>query len=156
MLSWKPESTSSANAEKELKRMYEKECIICGSKFTAANPNYKLCSAECRRVNHKLYLREYNEDPEHAERIRTLRRNREAEKRARNPRGCKICGKPIELKWKTMHDDCIIEDGIAAYLRNQKGYRQTPEFYRCRRIGIQKKEIIEIIEERRCGNAKED
>lgn len=30
--------------------MYDKECVVCGKPFQAANPRYCICSPECRKV----------------------------------------------------------------------------------------------------------
>lgn len=58
-----------------------KSCAVCGKDFSASNPNYKYCSADCRKAFYETKQLEYQQRylERHADEVKERRRTRRAE-----------------------------------------------------------------------------
>ena len=99
--------------------MIKKNCIVCGKEIEVANPQYCLCSDECRKVRGKQLYEKYKKSPEYEDKRRLYyARNH------KNPKviPCKICGEPVpptfngknKMCRSHYHEKCVLSEAIKA------------------------------------------
>ena len=103
--------------------MIKKNCVVCGKEIEVANPQYCLCSDECRKVRHKQWSEKYKNSPEYEDK-RRLYCARQSERSHKNPKviPCKICGKPVpptfngknKMCRSHYHEKCVLSEAIQA------------------------------------------
>ena len=100
----------------------KKNCIVCGKEIEVVNPQYCLCSDECRKVRAKQWYEKYRKSPEYEDK-RRLQCTRELEKNHKNPKfiPCKICGKPVPPTFREnrmsrshYHEKCVLSEAMQA------------------------------------------
>lgn len=134
--------------------MIKKNCVVCGKEIEVANPQYCLCSEECRKVRAKQWYEKYKKSPEYEDK-RRLQRARQLEINRRNPKTipCKICGEPVPPTFREnrmsrshYHNECVLKEAIKAI---QEGCKISDK--RIRRVmnvcGYTMSEIIEEMKE---------
>ena len=102
--------------------MIKKNCIICGKEIEVVNPQYCLCSDECRKVRGKQLCEKYKNSPEYKEKSR-LYCARQLERKHKNPKviPCKICGEPVSPTFREnkmcrshYHENCVLSEAMQA------------------------------------------
>ena len=134
--------------------MIKKNCIICGKELEVVNPQYCLCSDECRKVRGKQLCEKYNKSPEYEDK-RRLWYARNLERKHKNPKviPCKICGEPVPPTFREnkmcrshYHEKCVLSEAIKAI---QEGCKYDEKrIYRARNMyGYTMSELIEEMKE---------
>ena len=131
--------------------MIKKNCIVCGKEIEVVNPQYCLCSDECRKVRVKQRYEKYKNSPEYEDKRRLYyARNH------KNPKiiPCKICGKPVPPTFNGKnkmcrphyHEKCVLSEAVKAIQEgckcNDKRIRRAWNTY-----GYTMSEIIEEMNE---------
>lgn len=92
--------------------MIEKQCKICGKTFYARQENYKTCSMDCQIANRKILRKERDANPDIIERDKKRKKSKRDNIRKSGKFKCKICGEAIIIKYKRMHEECVIRNAI--------------------------------------------
>ena len=134
--------------------MIKKNCIVCGKEIEVVNPQYCLCSDECRKVRGKQLSEKYKNSPEYKEKSR-LYNARWLEKKHKNPKvtPCRICGEPVppifrenRISRAHYHEKCVLSEAFKAIQEgckfNDKRIRRAWNTY-----GYTMSEIIEEMKE---------
>lgn len=129
-----------------------KTCIVCNKKFFAKQPNYCLCSDECRRIRQQEQNKKWKLDnPEK----HILSKKKSAMKKLKTIH-CRICGEIVEKykvnNWTShrhYHEECIVKDGIQA-IKEGYGYKDERIIRARNRLNYTIKELKEIIQEEAC------
>ena len=129
----------------------KKNCIICGKEIEVVNPQYCLCSDECRKVRGKQLSEKYKNSSEYEDKRRLY-----YARKHKNPKiiPCKICGEPVPPTFREnrmgrshYHENCVLSEAIKAI---QEGCKFSDE--RIRRAwntyGYTMSEIIEGMKEK--------
>ena len=104
--------------------MIKKNCIVCGKEMEVANPQYFLCSDECREVRRKQLSEKYKNSPEYKEKSK-LYYARQLERKHKSPKviPCKICGKPVPPIFREnrmgrshYHENCVLSEAMEAII----------------------------------------
>ena len=132
--------------------MIKKNCIICGKAIDVVNPQYCLCSDECRKVRAKQRYEKYKNSPEYKEKSRLWRARNH-----KNPKviPCRICGEPVphtfngknKMCRSHYHENCVLSEAIKAI---QEGCKFSDKrIIRARNVcGYTMSEIIEEMKEK--------
>lgn len=134
--------------------MIKKNCIVCGKEIEVVNPQYCLCSDECRKARRKQLYEKYKKSPEYEDKLR-LYRARWVEKNHKNTKviPCKICGENVPPTFREnrmtrshYHEKCVLSEAFKAI---QEGCKISDK--RIRRemnvCGYTMSEIIEVMKE---------
>ena len=134
--------------------MIKKNCIICGKEIEVVNPQYCLCSDECRKVRAKQRYEKYKNSPEYKEKSR-LYCARQLERKHKNPKviPCKICGEPVSPTFREnkmcrshYHEKCVLSEAMEAVRAGCK--ISDKRIYRARNMyGYTMSELIEEMKE---------
>lgn len=96
-------------------KMIKKKCAVCGKEIEVANPQYCLCSDECRKIRNRAYKSKHDYVETHRKYMR--------EERWRNAKviPCKICGEPVpptfrenRMYRKHYHEKCVLKEALQA------------------------------------------
>ena len=108
--------------------MYEKICKVCGKPFRAANPNYCLCSDECRKIRQTEHNHNAHKKFVHTGRYKKYLHNYYKAHYKPTVHYCISCGDKLPDGRQRYCLKCLVKDYIengsnAAYRRLQlRGY----------------------------------
>ena len=134
--------------------MIKKQCAVCGKEIEVANPQYCLCSDECRKVRGKQLCEKYKNSPEYKEKIR-LYCIRQLEKKHENPKviPCKICGEPVpptfngknKMCRSHYHEKCVLKEALQAVREGCK-FNDKRIMRAWNKYGYTKTELLEELD----------